>query len=223
MILLIFGYFIIFINGIFNRHRDETNLDAKIVYIDKSHMERFNFDQWETNGLGGTILCFLRSGYFPLQLDHFDEERLARSKILLLVSPAKPFSKREIEIMGKYIEQGGFVILSCGWEESASVKDLIDRLNVKIQNIPLGKLEGYQNSSGLSIPNAWSVDSKDGDGEVLTQSSGYPVILFRRINRGGLCLIGDSNFFLNYNIEAIYSYNINNILFFRNLLQKINN
>jgi hypothetical protein len=223
LILLMSGYVTIVLNGLVNRHQSEINLNAKIVYIDKSHMERFNYDQWDPSGLGGTVFCFMRNGYFPLLLDQFDEDRIAKSKILLLVSPTKPFTKREIEILRKYIEQGGFIILSCGWEESNSVKTLTENFNVTISNIPLGKLESYQNSAMLSIPNAWSVNSKDGHEEILSRSSGYPLIIFKRINKGGLFLIGDSKFFLNYNIEGIYSYNINNILFLRNILYKINN
>jgi len=165
----------------------------------------------------------MRNGYFPLLLDQFDEERIAKSKILLFVSPAKPFTEREIEILKKYIEQGGYIILSCGWEESNSVKTLTEVFHVSVANIPLGKLESYQNSAMLSIPNAWSVNSNDGHDEVLSLSSGYPIIILKRIHKGGLFLIGDSKFLLNFNIEGIYSYNINNILFLRSLLQKINN
>jgi hypothetical protein len=223
LILIISGYVTITINGLSNRHRSEINFNAKIVYIDKTHMERFNIDQWDSNGLGGTAFCFIRNGYFPLLLDQFNEERIGKSKILLFVSPAQPFTKREIEILGKYVERGGFVILSCGWEESNSVKTLTETFNVNISNIPLGKLESSQNTAMLSIPNAWAVKSRDNQDEILSQSSGYPIILFKRINKGGLFLIGDSNFFLNHNIEGIYSYNINNMLFFRILLHKINN
>jgi hypothetical protein len=223
LILIVSGYATIVFNGMINQYKNDIHLNAKIAYIDKTHMERFNYDQWDPAGLGGTGFCFIRNGYFPLLLDQFDEQKISKSKILLLVAPAKPFTSREIEILDTYVRQGGFVILSCGWEECNSMKTLTEIFNVTILNIPLGKLESSQNSAMLSIPNAWAVQSKDNHSEILSQSSGYPVILFKRIYTGGLFLIGDSQFFLNNNIEGIYSYNINNILFLRNLLHKINN
>ena len=219
LILIVCGNLVIVINTYINKPRHNLSSNAKIAYIDKSHLERFNLDQWNQNGLGGTGFCFIRNGYLPLQLNRFNEEQIIQSKVLFIVSPAKPFSKKEIVFVDNYMKQGGYVILSCGWDESNSVKTLLKKFNLSVLNLPLGKLESNQNSAMLSLPNAWSVYSNDNQYEILSKSSGYPVAVFKKIGIGGIFLIGDSKFFLNNNIEDLYTYNINNILFFKKVLQ----
>jgi hypothetical protein len=213
---------VVFGNGFISRHRSEISLNARVAYIDKTHLERYNLDQWDANGLGGLCFSFIRNGYLPLHLKEFDEERILKSKILFIISPAKTFRKNEIELLDKYTRQGGYVLISSGWEESSAIKTLLAKFNLSVLNMPLGKIESTQNALMLSLPNAWRVNSSDNQSEVLLDCSGYPVAVFRRIERGGVFLIGDSKFFLNSNIEDINTYNIKNILFINSILKKVN-
>lgn len=119
-----------------------------------------------------------------------------------------------------FVEGGGLLILTAGSEEFAGSRSLSEEFGVTVGDTPLGKIVPG-NTTGISLWNAWPVISDQSSGtKVLAQAWDYPVIVFRRVGRGGVIVAGDSFFLLNKNLEQIDSYNEGNIRFLKECLER---
>jgi hypothetical protein len=87
-----------------------------------------------------------------------------------------------------------------------------------LRNLPLGPISPETNGPPVYFLNAWPVTSPPADSTVVCRRGQYPLIVSRRCGRGEVCLIGDSGFFLNRNLELPRSFNLQNIQFLRRLL-----
>ena len=223
LVFIIAGFFLIVqINKSINNHSSILELNAKTALIDKSHMERFNVDLWDQDGLGGISLNLMRNAYLPFMIKEFDSKIILKSRILLIVAPEKPYSYKEIGVIENWVRNGGTAIICSGWSDQNPVRGLLARFNLGIYNIPLGSISS-EKAPGISMQSAWPVYSKEGTAETLCRFLNYPVVIYKTINKGGVILIGDSRYMLNNNVESIPTYNSSNIQFIKMLLDKIKN
>jgi hypothetical protein len=204
------------------RDRPPTRSSGQeIAYVDISHLERFSKDLWgEPDGIGGLIFNLMRNGYFPKVLKEISLPTLRQGKLLILVSPSKPFSKREIEVIGSFLHAGGFLVLTVGWEEKEASQRLLDRYRITIGNVPLGRVPPELNDKGLHFHEAWPVTVKGDGADYFCTTWGYPVIAFIPHGKGGMAVIGDSAFLLNKNLEGLNNYVVSNIIALKDLTHK---
>jgi hypothetical protein len=189
---------------------------ANIAYIDTSHLERINLDLWgEPDGFGGLIYNLSRNGYFPQVLKTFNEDRIASAGMLIIIAPAKPFTEREIETIGKFVQNGGFLIVAVGWEEKDASVGLLEHFGLRIGNTPLGRISPAQNDKGLSFYKSWPVIDNEERSEVLCKIWNYPTAVYHPYDNGGVLLVGDSSFLLNRNLEGLHDYFLANIMFLK--------
>ena len=194
------------------------DLKTAIAYVDISHLERVNRDLWgDPDGFGGLTYNLIRNGYFPKVLKTFDTQRINRATVLILIAPAKPFSDEEIEAIEGFIRQGGYLILTVGWEEKAGSQGLLDRFRINISNTPLGRISPEQNAKGITFLKAWPVIAAQKNVETLCTVWGYPVMVFSGYGKGGVVVVGDSSFMLNRNLEGLHHYFVPNINALREL------
>lgn len=198
-------------------------LEKKLAIINASNMERFSLDQWKGNGYGGLTYNLMRADYIPILNASEISENINDSKMLVLIAPAKPFKHSEILILDNYVRNGGFLIITSGWEESYGSDKLLENFGLSIENIPLGKIDSDQNKNNISFTKAWALSSSDENYNILCEVWNYPIIIFKSIGKGGIFLIGDSEFLLNDNLEGMESYNRQNILFFKQMIEKYTN
>ena len=191
--------------------------------VDFSHGERFDEFTWYHDCVGGLELNLARNGYAPLLMRTFDRALVDDSDLLVVIAPSKPFSRTEERAINDFMLGGGILILSTGYEEKDHSEPILDSLGVVLKNIPLAHFETAALGDTIRFAEAWPLDvSASGAVEIC----GYPglsdpVMVFIPRGRGGALVIGDSQFLLNDNLEGLDDWHPGNIMFLRELLERL--
>lgn len=162
---------------------------SRIAYIDQSHLEAYNFQDWGYDAINGLTLNLMRNGYMPLLLPRLTPERLARTDLLVSIGPAEEFSRRDRQTVKSFVERGGTLICMVGAEDAAPSASLLSEFGLNVPGSPVptgggwpepepfGKIrtfylnvemengENYQ--AAVRLHAAWPVESTDGKGEVV--------------------------------------------------------
>ncbi len=197
---------------------DHTMSILPLAYIDISHCERFSLNSWQPDSIDGLAMNLIRNGYLPLVLRDFSLEMLLDCKLMVIVAPARPFSETEVTTLEKFVNRGGFLILSVGYEEKEASQKILNRFRVDIDNIPLGPAGPDRNDLEIQFHETWPVTATNKEAEVLCQVWDYPVIVFQPVKKGGVLVIGDSSFLLNNNLEGRHNYLLPNIMFLKKII-----
>jgi hypothetical protein len=211
----------------------ETELSGNLVYIDSSHGERFSLEPFTDDSLNGFMLNLLRNNYQPLLLREFSLEKIIGARVLVFNAPTKPFTDDEVSVLKTYMTNGGFIILSTGYEDKQASAPLLDVFGFDIGDTPLGpvpyveeNLTAYEDSP--KFVDSWPIiipdDSTYRSFYNFTAPSWEPhyhLMVFASYGAGGLLLISDSQYLLNKNIESIYDYWPGNILFLKFILDEL--
>jgi hypothetical protein len=190
-----------------------------IAYVDISHQERFDRLLWEETSFGGLNYNLVRNGTLPLLLRSVTAEVLDEAELLVLIAPGQPFSAREIETIARWVERGGRLLVSVGWEESEASQDLLAAFGLAVGHIPLGPVEVEREAGQVRFHEAWPVSSDPGGAQTIVQGYGYPLVVHQPWGEGDVVLIGDSAFLLGGSLEAETSYQEGNIFLLRDILQ----
>jgi hypothetical protein len=199
-----------------------------LAYVDVSHQERFDRLLWEDTSIGGLDYNLVRNGTLPLLLRNIDAETLARAELLVVIAPGQPFSAREVETIRRWVESGGRLLISVGWEESEASASLLDAFGLAVGHVPLGPAEVEHETGPIQFHEAWPVactgaagtgEADRPDAQPLVESYDYPLVLYQPWGEGGVVLIGDSEFLLGGNLEAETTYDEGNILFLRQVME----
>jgi hypothetical protein len=208
----------------FNMTRDPAEKFGrypKLALIDASHFERLSLDLWgESDGFGGLIYSLLRNGFFPIVMRDFNSQRLGSAQLLVVVAPAKSFSRAEIESIEAFVRRGGQLIITVGWPDRSAVRSLLELFSFSIGNTPLGRVTAFQNKQGITLHNAWPVIYDQKVGTPLCDVWEYSVIVYSHYGKGGVLIVGDSSFLLNKNLEGMRNYVESNIIFLREFINK---
>lgn len=197
-----------------------------LAYIDTTHLERSSGESWRLNGLGGLEMTLMRNGYLVLGLPEFTSERLQGAGLLVSVAPGRPFSRREVRVLRRFIEEGGTFICTVGYPESAASRPMLAELGFHVggegaatgggpEPKPFGHFKAPYYNGGdymayVRFHAAWPVESTDPRAQPLAygpRDPGRPgqqdptVILLRRIGRGKAMVVADSDFATNQNLE----------------------
>ncbi len=164
----------------------------RIAYIDHSHLESFDWDDWGFDSINGLALNLMRNGYLPLALPHIDRTRLADASLLVCLAPARTFSSSEQAAIVEFVASGGTLICTAGAEEAAASNTLLSQFQLHVpatpqsalseawEPEPLGRTQplylvdtagGNQQQSSLRMFAAWPVQSLDGEALVLATAS----------------------------------------------------
>jgi hypothetical protein len=191
-----------------------------IAYVDASHLERFDRTLWEDTSIGGLDYSLVRNGALPLLLRQVDAGALRQAKLLVIVAPGQPFSHRKVQTIAEWVENGGRLLVSVGWEEGAASESLLSVFGLKVDNIPLGPAEVERAAGLVRFHEAWPVASERNDVRTIVQSYGYPLAVYQPWGKGGVVLIGDSQFLLGGTLEGETSFQEGNILLLRDIVQE---
>ena len=192
-----------------------------VAYIDYSHKGRFDLMSWEDDSIGGLRNNLLRNGFFPRLLREFDSDKLMQAKLLVLIAPTQPFSNNEIKMLNSFVENGGKILISVGWEEVEASLPLLKNFRLNIDSVPLGWCQSDYKKSKIQFHEAWPVVfNKTDDINVVTNPLDFPAIVKKKYGDGSVILIADSYFLLNENLEGSKKFSTPNIFLLSDLLIK---
>ncbi len=208
--------------------RDALTGESLLAYIDVSHLPESSEESWRPDGCMGLAMSFMRDGYLTFMLHELTEDRIRHAAFLVSVAPSRPYSKAEREMLHKYVESGGNLIVTAGWDKCLGVQDLLNDFGLYVgieppiqgqtpqPPEPLGffKSPYYDAGSYQSFVRyhaAWPV----GPDPATTRLEGLrpialgnlhgrdlPVILARKVGKGSIMLVGDTCFAMNKNLET---------------------
>jgi hypothetical protein len=197
-------------------------VDTRLAYIDRSHLARFDLDLWgEDNGFGGLAYNLIRNGYLPQALKTLDTRRLQQTGLLVLIAPAQPVSPMDIAAIDGWVQQGGRLLLTVGWEEKDACQALMDRFGLAIRNTPLGRGPPARNDTGARFVKAWPVTATGDHVRTLIRVWDFAVAVCKGHGKGSVLLVGDSAFLLNHNLEGLHHHVEANIHALRKLLDAV--
>jgi len=193
------------------RRQNPNNL----AYIDASHVEAYSSESWRTDGVGGLALTLMRNGYLTLTLPEVTPRRLERAGLLISIAPARSFSRAEVETVKTFVNHGGIVIMTVGYEEAAASQSLLNAFGLRVglaeserlEPEPLGHFKSpYLESEGKRVyvrfHAGWPVACSDAGAHVMAYGrDNRPVMIMRRLGKGAVLLIGDTCFAMNKNLE----------------------
>jgi hypothetical protein len=202
-------------------HLPSAPLRGDIAWIDRAHGNRIDVHAGREDGIGGLVDHLWRQEYVPLAFRALDLAALPAARLFVTVAPAFPFTAAERAALRRFVEQGGLLVVATGYEERRGAAALLADFGYSIGRTPLGAahravthLEGQY----AILHESWPVLRPEGRGEVWVDAWDYPLVVFERIGRGGLLVIGDSRFLCDVKLESAEEYVEPNIDFLRQAL-----
>ena len=192
-----------------------------IAYIDISHNERFSLFASAEESTWGISLNLMRNRHIPLFMKNFSERALSETSLLFVIAPTRKFCRKEIHAVRRFMENGGNVVWSVGWEEAEASKSFLEEFAFSIDAVPRGPAEADIGPIKAKFLEAWPIIGGDESRQVIAEKYDYPMIVYQPVGKGGLLIIGDSEFLHSRNIESYKTYDLNNIRFFKYLLDKL--
>lgn len=195
-------------------------LKGKVALVDYAHLGRFSLEGWDREAVDGLFLNLIREGYFTLAMKRFDRQQVMAADVFVSVAPSEPFSAKTVSDLSAFMMKGGTLILTAGWEDRAGIQPMLDHAGLQIPGRPLGRTFG----TGAPLAEqpffleAWPVIGEGAD--TLATIHDEPVAVRIRMGAGQLVVIGDTQFFCNYNFEMENGGVFRNIHFFYWLLSK---
>ncbi|MBN2132354.1 MAG: hypothetical protein JW741_22830, partial [Sedimentisphaerales bacterium] len=186
-----------------------------LAYIDAAHVEAYSSESWRPDGIGGLVLTLMRNGYLTLTAPDLTPERLERASLLVSIAPFRSPSQREVEAVRDFVEAGGTLIMTAGYEQAAPGGPLLEAFGFTVgipesptlEPEPMGHFKApYLESQGRRVyvrfHAAWPVTCSDGGARVIAYGkNNRPVIMMREVGAGRAILIGDPCFAMNKNLE----------------------
>ena len=102
---------------------------------------------------------------------------------------------------------------------------LYSLFGARIQNVPLAHFDVNIYDLDVHFPEAWPLETSDQKTVPIAFHPNFPdpIMVYVPRGKGGAILIGDSQFLLNSNLEALEEWNVNNIMFLKALLERLKN
>jgi len=206
------------------------DLSDNIVYIDRSHGERFSMESFTDNSVNGLIVNLERNNFLPLLLSDFSKEEIAKSDLIIFNAPTAAFTADEVTFLQSYMTNGGVVLLATGYEDKEASLPLLQAFAMDIEPTPLGpvpyveeNITLYQNEPRFvdSWPVSFQHNQTTSFYNFTWNDLTFHLVVFINYGAGGLLLIGDSQYLLDKNLESIYDYWPGNILFIKYLLDEL--
>jgi hypothetical protein len=197
-------------------------IDLPKALIDISHVERIDQLTWYDDCVGGLELNLARNGYCTMLMRTFSETLVLDSEVLVIIAPAQPFSGKELETLRAFVDSGGLLIVSTGYEEIDHSEPLLSMFGARVQNIPLAHFDVGIFGETVSVPEAWPIEIS---GENVLPLGWHPAhpdpfMVLVREGKGGALIIADSQFLLNSNLEALEEWRLGNIMFLKELFER---
>ena len=184
-----------------------------LAYLDVGHTGAHSDESWRLDGTMGLTMTLMRSGYLVLDLPELTRERLERAGLLVSVAPARAYTRAERRAVREFVERGGIVIITVGWDEAGPSRRLLADFGFRIgpaggEPRPLGHFKSpfIQTADGymahVRFHAAWPVEATEPGAEAVAYGRGDSVVIYRRdVGDGKVVVVGDTGFAMNKNLE----------------------
>lgn len=191
----------------------------QLALIDFSHQPYASKHSSTGAGLHGVSINLLRYGLLPVTMNEWDPGMLERARYLILNAPRRPLTAADRKRITRFMENGGTVILGCGYQHAAASRQLLEPLGIAIGGIPLGRFfdkPAFQQP--VSFMCAWEIAAKPPEAAVLcAYDDQRPLMIALPVGKGKLIVIADSEFLHNRNVEGHENHDPANTTFLKNL------
>ena len=186
---------------------------SNLAYLDAAGLPAYSGESWRPDGTGGLALTLMRNGYMPLSLAELTPQRLERAGLLIGGARSRMFSQDEVQTIEQFVERGGILILTVGYDRAEASRPLLKRFGFAVgsddavEPAPLGHFKSpYLEAEGRRVyvrfHAAWPIRCADPNARVIAYGRDHqPVIVLRRAGSGKVVLIGDTFFATNQNLE----------------------
>jgi len=211
------------INGSLIKAPAESGAD--LAWIDHTHLNQFNLENYRDDGIAGLTLNLFRNGFLPqVQQTGKCSPDIAKGSVSIIIAPNEHYAAKEASQYREFVEAGGLLIVSAG-HKSASSMDLILRdFGLQIGDLPLGSfpwIEQTHATKGQAIVSAENLKRywhrpkfmeaypvlAEGEYKPIAwmryNGDTYNLIIEKKVGKGSVILIGDSRFLLNENLEQL--------------------
>lgn len=192
--------------------------EYKPAYLDISHKGRFSVFASGDESLWGVAMNLMRNKYVPLFMKDFSEQALSQSDLYFVVAPTAEFSPKERDVLKGFMQKGGNIVWAVGWEEMEASKSFLEEFDLSLDAVPLGPARVDIGQRTVKFVEAWPIVGGDESLRIIAKKLDYPIAAYQPVGKGGLLLVGDSEFFHSKNIESYKNHYFDNIAFFKYLL-----
>jgi len=190
-----------------------------LAYIDTSHVERFSEEATRPDGTMGIAMTLMRNGYLAYNLPEFSAERLERAGLFVSIAPTKEFTRAERRILKKFVEDGGILISTVGYDARGPSRAMLADFGFYIGGAkagdgvaahepePLGHFKAPYLNTGeymcfVRFHAAWPIECTESDAKpVAYGANNTMVIIERQVGKGKVVVVGDTGFAMNKNLE----------------------
>ena len=206
---------------------------CRLACVDATHLNRFSLESWKDDSIDGLLNNLSRNGLLAEVLHEEDWEKLSRSKVLVVIAPCRPYLPAEIRQIHRFMQGGGWLLLSIGYEERVPAANLLASVGMDIGDMPLGPVPlepPMQDAAALQrameqvhFKKAWPLRNTGASAGFasLYRAGDYDVVGLRRIGAGGAAVIADSLFLQDKVLESERAWWEGNIQFLRMLFEKL--
>jgi hypothetical protein len=198
---------------------------ADVAWIDYTHLNQFNLENYRDDGVAGLTLNLFRNGFLPqiLQKDNSISD-IHKGKVAIIIAPNEDYTAKEALEIKEFVEAGGLLILCAGHKSSGPMDLILKSFGLGIGDLPLGSfpwIEETHATGGQAIVSPenlrryWHKPKfmeaypvlADGEYEPIAwmryNGVAYNLIIQKSVGQGNVILIGDSRFLLNENLEHL--------------------
>lgn len=202
---------------------------SRVAYVDASHVNRFSLGMWQDDSIDGLLINLARNECLAKILIDEDLGWILDGDVFVVLAPAEPFTPAELDVVQSFMEAGGLLILSVGFEEKQGAAGLLKLVGMDIGDVPLGPVPVEPPAPGRArlkewmkkphFKEAWPVLNQwNTPVEPFYQQGVYDVVVFRAIGKGGALVIGDSRYLHDKTLEMERAWWEGNIEFLRSTL-----
>jgi hypothetical protein len=202
-----------------------ADFESDIAWIDHTHLNQFNLENYRDDGIAGLTLNLFRNGFLPLvqETGKFIADP-GKGAVSIIIAPNEHYSAQEADQYREFVEDGGLLLISAGYKSADSMDLILKSFGLQIGDLPLGSfpwIEQTHATMGQSIVSEENLRRywhrpkfmeaypvlADGDYKPIAwmryNGNTYNLIILKEVGKGQVILIGDSRFLLNENLEQL--------------------
>ncbi len=205
--------------------KSPQGLDNDLIWIDHTHLNQFNQENYRDDGIAGLTTNLFRNGYLPEVLEKMNGfPDISEGSGLIIIAPNEHYTQEEASRLKDFVEEGGMLIISAGHKSAGPLESVLRSFDLQIEDLPLGSPPWIEETHGTmgqatvspeNLKRYWHEPkfmeaypvSATGEFRPITWmrygNDTYNLILQKKAGLGEVILIGDSRFLLNENLEYL--------------------
>lgn len=192
---------------------------AAVALVDTEHVPRVPYGFFVDGAIGGLFASLYRTGYLPVTGRLSSDGAIDQAGLIVLFAPAKPFGTQALDTLGRFLGDGGTVLIVADGRAPHLVEGPLDLCGLAIEPLPLGPAKAPWDAEEVEMVDAWPVRATGAHPAIVHAAwEGYPLIVETHPGRGRCLAVGDPRFFHDENFEGERLFHPVNVQFIDSLL-----